>query len=190
MNRAFRSFCAASRTPWSPIDAVLRLCVRATAISPAFPLVGPLPSTASADDKGSSLFGSFSGTMGPSDFSSGCLSDLWLLAFSDRPIAPSAVGAGGISQFLCKEFPRMHRVFDSAGSEHGSRLTPCPILPSAQVNNIGTPEDLISELNSCLRVPLSTLRLLPYGDRRMTQGRCGSLGLLRMTLSFTTPCRS
>ena len=38
-------------------------------------------------------------------------------------------------------------------------------------------------------VPLSTLRLGPCGPRRMTRGRCGSLHLHRMTLSFTTPRR-
>ena len=38
-------------------------------------------------------------------------------------------------------------------------------------------------------VPLSTLRRSPCGKRRMTQGRCGSLILQRMTLSFTTSRR-
>ena len=38
-------------------------------------------------------------------------------------------------------------------------------------------------------VPLSTLRRRPYGRLRMTRGRCGSLILHRMKLSFTTPCR-
>jgi len=38
-------------------------------------------------------------------------------------------------------------------------------------------------------VPLSTLRCSPHGERRMTRGRCGSLSLQRMTLSFTTPRR-
>ena len=35
-------------------------------------------------------------------------------------------------------------------------------------------------------VPLSTLRSGPCGPQRMTRGRCGSLYLHRMTLSFTT----
>ena len=38
-------------------------------------------------------------------------------------------------------------------------------------------------------VPLSTLRRGPRGPLRMTRGRCGSLVLHRMTLSFTTPRR-
>jgi hypothetical protein len=39
------------------------------------------------------------------------------------------------------------------------------------------------------RVPLSTLRRRPCGRFRMTRGRCGSLALHSVTLSFTTPCR-
>ena len=38
-------------------------------------------------------------------------------------------------------------------------------------------------------VPLSTLRRRPRERLRMTQGRCGSLLHIRMTLSFTTPRR-
>src|SRR5438093_12966484 len=38
-------------------------------------------------------------------------------------------------------------------------------------------------------VPLSTLHLRPHERRRMTRGRCGSLPLYRMTLSFTTSRR-
>src|SRR4029077_16343831 len=38
-------------------------------------------------------------------------------------------------------------------------------------------------------VPLSTLRRRPRERLRMTQGRCGSLLHIRMTLSFTTPPR-
>ena len=38
-------------------------------------------------------------------------------------------------------------------------------------------------------VPLSTLRYHPCERSRMTRGRCGSLRLHRVTLSFTTPCR-
>jgi hypothetical protein len=40
-----------------------------------------------------------------------------------------------------------------------------------------------------LYVPLSTLRRRPREQLRMTRGRCGSLFLQRMKLSFTTPCR-
>src|SRR5262249_20059741 len=40
-----------------------------------------------------------------------------------------------------------------------------------------------------LRVPLSTLRRRPCDRQRMTRGRDGWLGLSRVTLAFTTPCR-
>ena len=46
--------------------------VRAAAVSPPFPLGEVLPSTASAEGK-PSLFGRFSGTMTPSEFSSACM---------------------------------------------------------------------------------------------------------------------
>ena len=39
-------------------------------------------------------------------------------------------------------------------------------------------------------LPLSTLRLYPYEDKRMTRGQCGSLHLHCMELSSTTPHRS
>src|SRR6516164_5538921 len=40
-----------------------------------------------------------------------------------------------------------------------------------------------------LRVPLSTLRLRPYGRRRMTRGQDDWLGLSCTTLAFATLCR-
>ena len=47
----------------------------------------------------------------------------------------------------------------------------------------------ISRLNTDRHVPLPTLRRRPGGRLRITRGRCGSLLLQRMTLSFTTACR-
>src|SRR5215470_16134873 len=55
----------------SPFDAVSRRSVRAAAVSPPFPLGEVLPSTSSVEGK-PSLFGRFSGTMTPSEFSSTC----------------------------------------------------------------------------------------------------------------------
>ena len=149
VNLTLQCFCATSRTPHSPIDVVLRLCVRASVVCEVFPLVGPLPSSTSANGSGPSLFGGFSGTMGPSDFPSACMSDVWLLAFSDRPIAPTAVGADGTSRFPCREFPRILRVFDSAGLACDSRLSSQAMLPSASDNSVGVPKGVISELNGC-----------------------------------------
>ena len=68
VNRARRSRRATSRTRCSPIDVLLRRCVRGTADGNVFPSVGRLPSTASADGQNPSLFGGFLGTTQPSDF--------------------------------------------------------------------------------------------------------------------------
>ena len=53
--------------PPSALGALSQLCVRSALRSGEFPLVGPLPSTASAAGF-PALFGSFSGTTEPSDF--------------------------------------------------------------------------------------------------------------------------
>ena len=45
------------------------------------------------------------------------------------------------------------------------------------------------DASGVLRVPLSTLHLSCYHDRRMTQGQDGSLLLSRAALSSATPCR-
>src|SRR5206468_3699236 len=51
------------------------------------------------------------------------------------------------------------------------------------------PEVDLSRLHTRPARPLSTLRLPPREGRRMTRGRCGSLGLHRVTLTFTAPRR-
>ena len=66
------------------------------------------------------------------------------------------------------------------------------VLPSTNVHSIGTLESrTISRLHSrpVPRNAGSTLHPCSYEQRRMTRGRCGSLHLHRMTLSFTTPRR-
>jgi hypothetical protein len=170
VNRTLRSFFAASGTPRRPIDVVLRLCVRATAVCEVLPLVDPLPSTASPDESAPSPFGSFFGTMGASDFPSAYMSDVGLLAFSDRHIEPSAMGTGGTSRLPCKELPRIHMAFDSAGLEQDSRLQPCSMLPSAELDSVGVSLLLISELNvwsAC--TPVNASPAAPHDDRRMTR---------------------
>jgi hypothetical protein len=42
----------------------------------------------------------------------------------------------------------MHRFFDRAGSADGSRVTSPAMLPSDLFNGVGTPNSLISRLNS------------------------------------------
>src|SRR6516225_7094997 len=41
----------------------------------------------------------------------------------------------------------MHRVSDCAGSEDGLPIAPTSVWPSASLNRVGTPEDLISQLD-------------------------------------------
>ncbi len=137
---------AASRTPCNPIDTSARLCVRAVAVCREFLSVGCLPSAISAGGP-PLLFDGFSGTMQSSDFPQAYTPDVRQSAFSGRPALPSWTGTFGISRFPCKEFPHMLRVLDCAGSAHDSRLAPCAILPSALVNAVGTPKELISQLN-------------------------------------------
>jgi hypothetical protein len=38
-----------------------------------------------------------------------------------------------------------------------------PVLPSAMLNDVGTPVAIISQLNTLPALPLSTLRCQPYG---------------------------
>ena len=42
----------------------------------------------------------------------------------------------------------MHGFFDHAGPRHGSRIAPCPVLPSANSKSVGAPNSPISRLNS------------------------------------------
>ena len=87
---------AACPTPASPIDTLFRLGVRGVAVSLMFPLVGPLPSTTSADL--SSLFARFIGTMGPSD--SPTLYTPVLRTYLHRPFRPpSRADGAGVSRF-------------------------------------------------------------------------------------------
>jgi hypothetical protein len=63
------------------------------------------------------------------------------------------------------------------------------VLPSAMLNDVGTPVAIISQFHTLPALPLSTLRWQPYGRPRMTRVQDGSLHLSCMTLSFTTPRR-
>src|SRR5208283_653822 len=65
-----------------------------------------------------------------------------------------------------------------------------PLLPSAHHYGVGSL--YFERFHGSIpgpHVPLSTLRPGLYRPLRMTRGRCGSLCLHRMTLSFTTPRR-
>jgi len=89
----------------------------ASKVRVAFPLVDPLPSTDSAAAYVPALFARFSGTMESSDSLETCMSDVRPKAFSDRPPQDFCWGVSRVSRFPRREFPRMHRVFDSRGVE-------------------------------------------------------------------------
>src|SRR5262249_47055642 len=128
-------------------------------------------------------------TMQPSDFPTPCLPDVRPVAFSGRPVAPSATGGVGISRFPCKEFPRMRRVFDCAGSVIGLPVAPITVGPSASDNGVGTPDWMISQLDgwpACAPVNASPPALRPSTH---DSGSGWLAGLSRVTLAFTTPCR-
>src|SRR5262249_6477786 len=142
-----------------------RLCVRLAASLDVFPSTDGLPSPASAGGAGPPLFDGFSGTMPSSDFPTPCVRDVWLAAFSGRPVLPS--GGVRVSRFPCEEFPRMRRVSDCAGPRAGSPVAPVMVWPSASLNSVGAPEDLISQLDgwpACAPVNASAeaLRPLPH----------------------------
>jgi hypothetical protein len=111
-----------------------------------FPLVDPLPSTDSATAIGPALFARFVGTTRSSDSSDTCMSAVRLgLRRPSRD--PVAAGVSEVSRFSRMEFPRMLRVSDSAALSDDSRCTPSHILPSPSPYRIGTPDEVISELN-------------------------------------------
>jgi hypothetical protein len=60
----------------------------------------------------------------------------------------NGTGKDGISRFSRMEIPYTHRFSDRAGSNRGSRIAPRPVLPSASVHGVGTPNSILSRLNS------------------------------------------
>src|SRR2546423_8994852 len=153
-----------------------------------FSLADCLPSMRSAGGF-PRLFGHFVGTTQPSDSPPACMLDSWLMAFSNRPAALSAMGTDGASRFSRVEFPCMLGVSDCAESLECLRWR----IPQCGLPSLETGSALRSRLFRssipCLHVPLSTLRWQPCGWPRMTRGQDGSLLLSRMTLSFTPPRR-
>ena len=103
-----------------------------------------------------------------------------------HPLPP---GNHGISRFSREMFPDVLGVSDRAGSARDSRFRPVRYrLPHRR----GRRHPGVMVFRGSIPsppVPLSTLRLRPCGLLRTTRGRCGSLILHRMTLSFTTSRR-
>ena len=106
--------------------------------------------------------------MEPSDSPKACMPDVRPGAFSGRSAPPSAWGAFdvaeafGVSRFPCREFPRMRRVSDSVAFRDGSRVTSSRMWPSPSPYRVGTPGEVISELDgwpACAPVNASPTRL-------------------------------
>ncbi len=151
-----------------------------------FPLVGPLPSTNSADS--SSLFARFIGTMGPSD--SPTLYTPVLRTYLHRPVRPSLRADGaGVSRF-------------SSMKLHVSRVPVTPPGPTAArlsrrsrfCHPLGTTK--AAPGNRFFRSSIARLALLCQRfaslltrTRRMTRGRGGWLALPRTALSSAVSCR-
>jgi len=95
-----------------------------------------------------------------------------------------ATGVPGVSRFSRLEFPRMLGVYDSAGSrvDLSFRLPRCSLPPPKTTSAPRRINKFRSSIPG-LRVPLSTLRPLPYGGWRMTRGQGGSLVLSYAALS-------
>jgi len=116
----------------------------------------------------------------------------WIVSldFPMRPWYSSDKGGHRISRFPCKVFPYAPRS-PTARGPHMSRVNDMLGVAFRLTHIVSTPElTSISRLNTWPTRTLSTLQPWHYRHRRMTRGRCGSLHLDRMTLSFTIPCRS
>ena len=167
--------------PYLPPDTVFSTCFA----DYTFPSASRLPSTPSAVcGAPHALFESFSGSTQLSDFLDRS-SPPCSLGFTARTVAPSATASLRISRFLHEKLACMLKFLDHAGSDCLSRLrgSPC-CLPRCLMTSAPWFDGFRGSIArpAC---PLSTLRRNPYGRRRMTRGRCGSLLLHRVRLSLT-----
>jgi hypothetical protein len=111
------------------------------------------------------------------------------LDFPMRPRAATVPLEPGTSRFPREVLPSVHGVSDRAGLRHTSRYRSAgwglPHLLTASASR----SNCLTRLNTRPARPMSTLRRRPCERLRMTRGRCGSRFHLRMTFSFTAPCR-
>ena len=134
------------------------------------------------------LFARVAGTMKSSDFPSAYMSAVPPEAFADRSNSKE-LETVGISRFSRLKFPDMLRFYDSAVPPHHLpyRDAACclPIRPTASAHEKG---DFGAQWLACLYL-LPMLHPRCYHRQRTAQGRSDWLGLLRKTLSFSTPSR-
>lgn len=183
VNRAHRSRRAASRTPFRPIDAGSRPCVRGAASLEVFPLAGRLPSTSSSGPVGGPSFAGLAGTTRPSDFPREFTSCAPLSSIPNRPYAACAAGRPRDLPGSGEEVPNVRRVSDCAGPAGRSRGTRPSASPSSGWTDSAPRSYPYRSSIPRPLVPLSTLHVRPRDRPRMTRGRGDSLRLPRTALA-------
>jgi len=173
----------------SALDTPVRLRVRGALRSGKFPLASPLPSTTSATVP-TALFGGFTGTIRLSDFPPLCIIGVrpWTSRCGLRfPLPQTKAGPPG-SRAGCF---RPCIGSQAARGSHASRDIDAPVVAFRFLLK-RRPLEAYQQFRGSmpsLDVPLSTLHRGPYEQQRMTRGQSGSLLLLCMALSSTTPHR-
>src|ERR1019366_6278407 len=111
--------CCFSHTvqPW---DMHFPLCVRCMLGCAVFSSIGALPSPTSARAS-APLFGWFTGTTAPCDFSTTYTPALWFMAFADRPSSTSE-GVMEISRFSCMLFSQRARALPTTQDRTATRV--------------------------------------------------------------------
>src|SRR5208282_6922847 len=137
----------------------VRPCVRDVFCCSAFPLVSPLPSTASAVLFVSrTLFGSFVGSMGLSDCLHPFITRLWMLSFTVRSSFPSSEEGCRLSRFSRIEFLYMQEVSDRARANMHSPSCACPCCLPLRLTASAPRTHYFRGSILCLYMPLSLLR--------------------------------
>ena len=172
------------------VAGLFRLCVRSLVCWTGFPSASPLPSTPSAGRSAPQpLFGSFPGTMRLSDFPRSFIAVVLLQDSQRGPPYNTRPNVGPPGSRV-----RSFRTCSGSLTTQGLATSRDSVVASIAFRFCGQrrhPKDnhIFRGSIALPALPLSTLHLYPYGHRRMTRGRCGSLHLHRMELSSTTPHR-
>src|SRR5215471_5559166 len=148
-----------------------------------FSLIGRLPSMPSAGGD-PPLFRHFDGITRPSDSPPTYMSDLWLMAFSDRPMHTwASMGSPGSRAW---SFPACLGSQTARGSQDARGFASLDIA-FRLVERRRHPEYkyFAAQYPAC-RCPCQRFDGMSYHPPRMTRGQDGSLLLSCMTLSFTT----
>ena len=176
VKRRFPSFAAASRILSSPFNAYPCLCVQVADDFPEFPL-GHQPSLQNLrHNVGNTPFCS-----APSQVLRRCQTaqqrackDCGHGPSLTVPLGDFPAGTAELSRFSSIEYPRMHRVSDSAGPDNDWLVNAVArsAFPTAERGR--HPGLGISELNGWPTLPLSTLHVQSRDRPRMTRGHDGS----------------